>query len=166
MGFSGSRLGHPHHWWQHYRVRGLPPGSFERIETLLVGQDFASGTSLKSSKLVHGVIRYLRSRQYDEANLYFIFIAKMDTIKEYLDLQYGILEAMIQIGAAISHHHGIGKQTASWLEQQIGHEQMELIRVLKQHFDPHNILNPGGTLGLDMSPAQAEKRWSKDLEQS
>lgn len=98
-------------------------------------------------------------------NLYFIFIAKINTIKEYLDLQYGILDAIQKSGAAISHHHGVGKQTAPWLEGQIGTPQMDLIRALKHHFDPLNIMNPGGTLGLDMSPAQREMRWSKDLEE-
>jgi len=98
-------------------------------------------------------------------NLYFIFIVKMAAIKEYLDLQYGILTAIQKSGAAISHHHGVGKQTAPWLEEQIGTASMEVIRALKQHFDPHNIMNPGGTLGLDLSPDQKELRWSKDLEE-
>lgn len=98
-------------------------------------------------------------------NLYFIFIVKMAAIKEYLDLQYGILTAIQKSGAAISHHHGVGKQTAPWLEEQIGTASMEVIRALKQHFDPHNIMNPGGTLGLDMSTEQKEFCWSKDLEE-
>lgn len=97
-------------------------------------------------------------------NLYFIFIAKINTIKEYLDLQYGILDAIQKSGAAISHHHGVGKQTAPWLEGQIGSAQMDVIRALKAHFDPRGIMNPGGTLGLDMSPEQKELRWSKNLE--
>lgn len=98
-------------------------------------------------------------------NLYFIFIAKITSIKEYLDLQYGVLDAIQKSGAAISHHHGVGKQTSPWLEEQIGTPQMDVIRALKQHFDPHNIMNPGGTLGLDMTPEQREKRWSKNLEE-
>ncbi len=98
------------------------------------------------------------------ANLYFIFIARIGTIKEYLQLQYGILEAIAKSGAAISHHHGVGKQTSPWLEETIGKPQMDVIRLLKKHFDPHNIMNPGGTLGLDMSAEQREKRWSMDLE--
>jgi alkyldihydroxyacetonephosphate synthase len=92
-------------------------------------------------------------------NLYFIFIARITDIDEYLELQYGILEAIQKSGAAMSHHHGIGKQTGPWLEDQIGVECMDVIRALKQHFDPNNILNPGGTLGLDMSAEQREKRW-------
>ncbi len=98
-------------------------------------------------------------------NLYFIFISKINTIKEYLDLQYGILDVFQRSGAAISHHHGVGKQTAPWLEGQIGTAQMDVIRALKAHFDPRNIMNPGGTLGLDMSAEQKEMRWSKNLEE-
>ena len=92
-------------------------------------------------------------------NLYFIFVAKMDTINEYLALQYAILDAIQHAGASMSHHHGIGKQTAPWLEGQIGRESMDILRVLKGYFDPHNILNPGGTLGLDMDEVQRSKRW-------
>jgi len=92
-------------------------------------------------------------------NLYFIFIARITDIDDYLRLQYGILEAVQQSGAAMSHHHGIGKQTGPWLEGQIGEACMDIVRALKTHFDPHAILNPGGTLGLDMSPEQRAKRW-------
>ena len=93
------------------------------------------------------------------ANLYFIFIIPYTGINDYLTLQYGILDAIQSSGAAMSHHHGIGKQTAPWLEDRIGKNWMDLIRLLKQHFDPHNIMNPGGTLGLDLDQEQSAKRW-------
>lgn len=93
------------------------------------------------------------------ANLYFIFIARIEAINEYLNLQYAILEAIQQNGAAMSHHHGVGKQTSPWLEAQIGTACMDVIRCLKNHFDPDYILNPGGTLGLDLSEEQKAKRW-------
>lgn len=92
-------------------------------------------------------------------NLYFIFIARITDIDEFLRLQYGVLQAIQESGASMSHHHGIGKQTGPWLEGQIGTPCMDVLRALKAHFDPHNILNPGGTLGLDMSAEQREKRW-------
>jgi alkyldihydroxyacetonephosphate synthase len=56
----------------------------------------------------------------------------------------------------MSHHHGIGKMTAPWLEAQIGQNEMAVYRTLKHHFDPKNIMNPGGTLGLDLE--ESEKR--------
>lgn len=83
-------------------------------------------------------------------NLYFIFIAKMNNIDEYLEYQYGILDNIQKYGAAMSHHHGIGKMTAPWLEDQMGKEQLDVVRSLKNYFDPNNIMNPGGTLGLDL----------------
>jgi alkyldihydroxyacetonephosphate synthase len=92
-------------------------------------------------------------------NLYFIFISKMDSIQKYLEMQYGILETISQSGAAMSHHHGIGKQTAPWLEAQIGSPSMAILRAIKQHFDPDFLMNPGGTLGMDMTAEQTEKRW-------
>jgi alkyldihydroxyacetonephosphate synthase len=92
-------------------------------------------------------------------NLYFIFVARISEINDYLELQYGVLEAILKAGASMSHHHGIGKQTGPWLEQQIGGQQMDVIRVLRDHFDPHHVMNPGGTLGLDMTEEQKKKRW-------
>ncbi|UYP00393.1 FAD-binding oxidoreductase [Oceanotoga sp. DSM 15011] len=84
------------------------------------------------------------------ANLYFIFIAKMEEEEEYLEYQYGILDNIQKYGASMSHHHGIGKMTAPWLESYIGENQMDLFKNLKNYFDPNNIMNPGGTLGLDL----------------
>ena len=92
------------------------------------------------------------------ANLYFIFIAKINEIHEYLDYQYGILDNIQKYGAAMSHHHGIGKMTGPWLEDQIGKNSMEVYRVLKNHFDPNNIMNPGGTLGIDLPEDQKRVR--------
>jgi len=84
------------------------------------------------------------------ANLYFIFMARMNEIQEYLDFHAGILDTIQRLGATMSHHHGIGKLLAPWLEGQIGRNQVEVLRALKRHFDPSNIMNPGGTLALDV----------------
>jgi len=130
------------------------------------------GVTWEQAPVVHARVReFVKSRpqticmthmshMYPQGtNLYFIFIARITDINEYLALQYGVLEAIQQSGAAMSHHHGIGKQTAPWLEDQIGTACMDVIRVLKHHFDPNGIMNPGGTLGLDMSEEQRSRRW-------
>ena len=83
------------------------------------------------------------------ANLYFIFMARMG-LAEFVDFHRGVLDAIQSSGATMSHHHGIGKMTAPWLEGQVGKNELEVFRALKRHFDPHNVLNPGGTLALDM----------------
>jgi alkyldihydroxyacetonephosphate synthase len=83
------------------------------------------------------------------ASLYFVFMAKRDAIAEYLAFQAGVLDVIRDQGAAMSHHHGIGRMLAPWLEAQLGSAQLELFRAIKRHFDPQGLMNPGGTLGLD-----------------
>jgi alkyldihydroxyacetonephosphate synthase len=84
-------------------------------------------------------------------NLYFIFIRRMCDIEEYRDFQRGIIDMIEKHGGSLSHHHGVGKMMGPWMERHLGKEQMEVLRALKRHFDPNNIMNPGGTLGLDPS---------------
>lgn len=87
-------------------------------------------------------------------NLYFIFITPCDDLEEFKAYHKGILAAIQQSGAAISHHHGIGKLFAPWLEGYIGKKEMGAIEVLKNYFDPNGVMNPGGTLGLDLDESQ------------
>jgi alkyldihydroxyacetonephosphate synthase len=88
------------------------------------------------------------------ANLYFIFIVHMTDPDEFKKFHAGILDAIQTSGASMSHHHGIGKMFGPWLENSLGKNQFEIIKALKKHFDPDNIMNPGGTLGLDLPDDQ------------
>jgi len=82
-------------------------------------------------------------------NLYFIFIARMSDIDEYVAFQRSIIDKIETHGGSLSHHHGVGKMMGPWMERHLGKEQMDILRALKKHFDPNHIMNPGGTLGLD-----------------
>lgn len=93
------------------------------------------------------------------ANLYWIFLTRMHDPAEFKAYHAGILDAIQKSGASMSHHHGIGKMFAPWLEGSIGHNEYEVFRTLKEHFDPDGIMNPGGTLGFDLSE---EEKISKD----
>ena len=83
-------------------------------------------------------------------NLYFIFLAKMDDLDEFRTFQRGIIDHINKCGGSLSHHHGIGRMIAPWIGSYLGAEQMAVLRALKRHFDPNNIMNPGGQLGLDL----------------
>lgn len=93
------------------------------------------------------------------ANLYFIFITKMNNIDDYIAYHSGILDAIQKSGASMSHHHGIGKMFGPWLEGSLGKTEYSVLRALKNHFDPDNIMNPGGTLGFDAP--ESKKRFLK-----
>ncbi len=86
------------------------------------------------------------------ANLYFIFVIKTTDLQKFKEYHGTILEAIMKSGASVSHHHGIGKLFAKYNKDSIGEEQMDILRALKAHFDPDNIMNPGGTLALDDTP--------------
>ncbi|MDR1251248.1 MAG: FAD-binding oxidoreductase [Treponema sp.] len=94
------------------------------------------------------------------ANLYWIFIAQIHDPEEYRRFHAGILDAIQASGAAMSHHHGIGKMFGPWIEGSIGRNEYAVFRALKQHFDPNNIMNPGGTLGFDIP--EADKRFLRE----
>jgi alkyldihydroxyacetonephosphate synthase len=80
-------------------------------------------------------------------NLYWIFIGKFKNLAEYKKFQSGVIDAIYKNGGSLSHHHGVGKMIAPWMEKHLGNEQMNILRALKKHFDPKGIMNPG-QLGL------------------
>ncbi|MBU6284085.1 hypothetical protein KGQ64_17715, partial [bacterium] len=79
----------------------------------------------------------------------FILILRPGDEQEFLDFRARIVERIVECGGSISHHHGVGRMFAPWMEAHLGRTQVDVLRALKRHFDPHGILNPGGTLGLD-----------------
>ena len=88
------------------------------------------------------------------ANLYFIFLTKMQDEKAFKAYHTTILDAIQRSGASISHHHGIGKMFAPWLEGYVGEKEYGVFKVLKNYFDPKYNMNPGGTIGLDLLPEE------------
>jgi alkyldihydroxyacetonephosphate synthase len=154
--------GFPVKKWEHSRF--ADPYLREDLNDfgILIDTLESSVTWDKLHNLHKGVRDFIKSRQdtvcmthashfYPQGtNLYFIFIAKMDDIKEYQKFQAGIINCIEEHGGSLSHHHGVGKMMGPWMEQHIGKEQMDILRAIKKHLDPNNIMNPGGTLGLDL----------------
>ncbi len=96
-------------------------------------------------------------------NLYFIYFCQLEDVEEYVKLQSGVFDAIVRGGGSLSHHHGVGRMIAPWMEEHLGPVQMDVLRALKRHFDPKNIMNPGGQLGLDYGPSGIEgKNWRID----
>lgn len=82
-------------------------------------------------------------------NLYFIFIGKFESWEDYKEFHSGIIDKINEFGGSLSHHHGVGKMIGPWMEAHLGKEQMKILKAIKKHFDPNNIMNPGGSLGMD-----------------
>lgn len=85
------------------------------------------------------------------ANLYFTFLSPMhkgNEKKDFAVFHAGLVDTIISSGGSISHHHGVGRVLAPWMERHLGKTSMAALAAVKRHFDPNNIMNPGGTLGL------------------
>ena len=82
-------------------------------------------------------------------NLYCIFGVRYSSLEDFRALRRGIVEEIVAAGGSPSHHHGMGRLLAPWLEPHLGTEQMSVLRALKRHFDPNNIMNPGSLLGFE-----------------
>ncbi len=85
------------------------------------------------------------------ANLYFTFLSPMEKGNEKDDFSAfhkGLVNTIIENGGSLSHHHGVGRVLAPYMEKHLGKTSMEVLAAVKKHFDPNNIMNPGGTLGL------------------
>jgi alkyldihydroxyacetonephosphate synthase len=81
-------------------------------------------------------------------NLYFIFMLKPASHEEYFAFRKQCVDKIVECGGSVSHHHGVGRLFAGWMERHLGKPQLDVLRALKKHFDPNGIMNPGGTLGL------------------
>jgi alkyldihydroxyacetonephosphate synthase len=160
-----SLTGYPAKRWEHGRY--TDPYMREDLNDYGIMIDtLESGVTWDNLHRLHqGVRRFVKSRPrtvcmthashfYPQGtNLYFIFIARMNEVEEYRAFQAGIIDQIVKHGGSLSHHHGVGKMLAPWMESHLGSMQMGVLRALKRHFDPHNVMNPGGTLGLDLPPS-------------
>lgn len=113
--------------------------------------------------LWNAVRNYLKSRKktvvmvhishvYENgANLYFTFLSPMqkgNELNDYHEYHKGIIETIQSHKGSLSHHHGVGKTLASWMEKEIGSDALKLMQAIKNQLDPNGIMNPGNTLGL------------------
>jgi alkyldihydroxyacetonephosphate synthase len=67
----------------------------------------------------------------------------MKNLAEFREFQQGIIHRIEANKGSLSHHHGVGRMMAPWMEKHLGKEQMDVLQALKTHFDPNGIMNPG-----------------------
>ncbi|MGH7855973.1 MAG: FAD-binding oxidoreductase, partial [Candidatus Binatia bacterium] len=88
-------------------------------------------------------------------NIYFTFAARPERMDDaetlYFRCRDAALGATLAAGGTISHHHGVGRQRASWMRRELG-SAYELLVTLKRAIDPHGIMNPGALLDDGAEP--------------
>lgn len=58
-----------------------------------------------------------------------------------------LYEMVLSIGGTVSGEHGIGLAKIGYLQRQIGEGGVQVMRRIKQAFDPEGVLNPGKIFG-------------------
>ena len=84
------------------------------------------------------------------ASLYFTFLVRAEDDERargaYARAWDAGVHACLAAGGTLSHHHGVGRLKARFLEEELGEGGLELLRRLKRALDPAGILNPGALL--------------------
>jgi alkyldihydroxyacetonephosphate synthase len=85
------------------------------------------------------------------ASLYFTFLARQredDAIGQWLAVKRAASDAIVAGGGTITHHHGVGRDHAPWMEAEIGTDGLRVLTAVKAELDPAGIMNPGKLLPL------------------
>ncbi|MEW5839324.1 MAG: FAD-linked oxidase C-terminal domain-containing protein [Pseudomonadota bacterium] len=68
-----------------------------------------------------------------------------------------VFAKVLALGGTLSGEHGVGLEKRDFIERELGENAIDMMRGIKQAFDPHGILNADKTLplkGIEFHPAQ------------
>ncbi|NHI91404.1 MAG: FAD-binding protein [Candidatus Lokiarchaeota archaeon] len=82
--------------------------------------------------VLDGNVHLITAQNITEENL--------EKVKEF---QQKILDIVFSLGGTITAEHGVGLWKQQFLEQELGKETIETMKLIKNALDPNNILNPG-----------------------
>ncbi|MCS7282741.1 MAG: FAD-binding oxidoreductase [Anaerolineae bacterium] len=79
-------------------------------------------------------------------SLYTTFLGRQAVgaeIEQWWTVKRAATEAILAAGGTLSHHHGIGRDHASYLDGEIGPVGLRALRAIKDALDPMGVMNPG-----------------------
>jgi alkyldihydroxyacetonephosphate synthase len=96
------------------------------------------------------VITHISHAYETGASLYSTFLGRqvenpdpLAKVAQWRTVKQAATDAIMAAGGTLTHHHGIGRDHAPWLEEEIGRVGMQSLRALKETLDPVGIMNPG-----------------------
>ena len=95
---------------------------------------------------------------------YFTFGGSGDTEQEarsaYMRAWEGAMTIALELGATISHHHGVGRVRARWVADEMG-GWMRVWQSIKESIDPQGVMNPRAVGGLETGSPQTHAEGSE-----
>jgi alkyldihydroxyacetonephosphate synthase len=79
------------------------------------------------------------------ASLYFTVVAgqRGNPIEQWRAAKAAACDAIVAVGATITHHHAVGADHRPWMVDEVGELGVQVLRAVKATLDPAGILNPG-----------------------
>jgi alkyldihydroxyacetonephosphate synthase len=68
--------------------------------------------------------------------------------EQWLAVKQATTDAILAADGTLTHHHGVGRDHAPWLREEVGPLGIEALEALKRTFDPTDIMNPGVLMSL------------------
>lgn len=146
------------HWFEH---RNTVPSWTELFEQGLVADTIEVATgwrhlarlytavveAISAVPSVIGATAHTSHAYRSGANLYFTFAAQPSDPGEYQAVYdacwAAAMQAAVDCGAGIAHHHGIGRVRRPWMADELGDAGIGVLRAVKAALDPQNLMNPG-----------------------
>lgn len=155
--------------WEHGRYQGpylrdTLMGMGAMVETLETSHTWSRLGELHAAvaAAIHGsldgqgtpglVFCHLSHAYPDGASLYFTFIARSRhgaEVEQWAAVKRAASEAIVAAGGTITHHHGVGRDHAPYMEAEVGASGLEALRAVKERLDPAGIMNPGKLFPAD-----------------
>ena len=66
-----------------------------------------------------------------------------EDLKKYRQIAEEVSALVLQFKGSLAGEHGVGMARSEFLKQQVGEDLYQLMREIKQSFDPNNLFNPG-----------------------
>lgn len=126
------------------------PGLYKAIiERMLAVKGIVSASAHSSHSYTQGT------------NLYVTFLAlgpdAVTAESLYQQIWSAAMEACLEAGGTIGHHHGTGLQRVRWMPREHG-SSLEVLRRLRKAFDPKGLMNPGKLLALESGGVRGRDR--------
>jgi len=143
--------------------KGLFPalGYMRQIGTTVIIEDVAfpinalaeATIELQALFVKHGYDEAIIFGHALEGNLHFVFNQDFNSSEEvvrYRDFMNDVTKMVVhKYDGALKAEHGTGRNMAPFVEMEWGREAYELMKEIKNIFDPKNLLNPGVILNSD-----------------
>ena len=91
------------------------------------------------------VLTHLSHVYRDGASLYITLLAKAmrdREVEQWQAIKSAATTCLMAHGGALSHHHGVGHDHATWLAQETGQTGLSALAAVKQALDPQGMMNP------------------------